>query len=355
MSSTAEPQLSESKPEQNRDLEESRQNKSMFASGRFGQKVQGKPSHSEKDIPNKPKRNSPYVQFFAIIAGIHVPWLMFGGIILLYMFLYHTFPLIIWFGVLVGFVIFAVGGMMCWQRGASQMMMICFLCCLAFPLGGLSGLYNYQKNLMGFWSVINYQEYTNVAPDEDAASHQDAGIIVFSKDSTVDITRSTAFTSGTEYCVAPIVSNHIQMSTIEYWAVGKDCCNSRSGFMCDDASLPLARAGIVVHNVSATFFRDGDFYTGAVKMAEQNYGLTAGKKILFVRWFHDIDDGMKEYMTDAFHLWFWQILGFYFMFLGFGAFLFLGGLDVLDALDGKKEDAKKPIWCERGDNDYGSA
>lgn len=333
--------------------------KHVFSSGRYGQKAQGRPAHDQEDIPMMATQNNPYLSILLLVAAIHIPWIFFAAIVVVFLFLYHALPMILWFGILAGACWTIISAMGFWQRRAKQSMMICLLCFLAFPSGALAGMYNYQVNLMDYWSVLNYQEYTNVTPDEKAASHQDAGIIVFSKDAVVDITRPTAFTSGIDYCVAPIISNHIQTTTIEYWAVGKDCCNSRSGFLCDDSHFPGARAGIVVHNISATFVRDGQFYTAATRMAAENYGLTPGKNAIFVRWFYDIDGGMREYYWDAWRMWLWQILGFYFLFMGLGAFLFLGGLQVIDALDGNQDSDEAPLWVDRHDprnsNDYGAA
>merc|ERR1719231_1169470 len=81
------------------------------------------------------------------------------------------------------------------------------LCVCACVAGSLAGLFNYYTFMYQYWSIDEGQTYTNVLPTEPAASHADAGKIVFSSTSRVDTTRALGYKVGTVYCVAPILDD----------------------------------------------------------------------------------------------------------------------------------------------------
>jgi len=87
----------------------------------------------------------------------------------------------------------------------------------------LCGNYNYWNHMFQYWSYDENRAYTNVLPTEPAASHADAGKIVFADTARVDTTRAVGFKMSTVYCVAPILDD-TQLDRVEYWAAGTDCC-----------------------------------------------------------------------------------------------------------------------------------
>merc|ERR1719171_3003647 len=75
------------------------------------------------------------------------------------------------------------------------------------------------------------------------------------KDVVLDDTRAIGIASDKHtYCVAPLMSKRVSVEPwgeppeIQFWAVGRDCCNRRQSFECDAASVsPFVKSGIVVH------------------------------------------------------------------------------------------------------------
>merc|ERR1719247_1828866 len=89
--------------------------------------------------------------------------------------------------------------------------------------GTLAGFYNYNALMSEFWAYEETRVYTNVLPSKPAKAFTDAGVIMFSSNAKVDLTKAVGYRSGTMYCVAPILGTQ-PAKAVEYWAVGTDCC-----------------------------------------------------------------------------------------------------------------------------------
>merc|ERR1719378_487387 len=78
-----------------------------------------------------------------------------------------------------------------------------------------------------------------------------------------------------------------------------NCCGRRAYFTCDDAWVPTARGGMVIHD-AAGFAKDRhDYYMMAIKQAEATFGIFAAKEPLFVRWVQDPDTVEAAFWTTG--------------------------------------------------------
>jgi len=191
---------------------------------------------------------------------------------------------------------------------------------LAFALfsGGLSGTSIHLSHLSDYWTFQNKRHYTNVAPDEPAGAHTDAGVIVFMEGAKPDSTRNTAYyRAGTKYCVAPIAVDAAYADTlapssnVQYWAIGEDCCDGKNSFTCSDANAPGARSGLVMAGLSdwdrmiKGIFGTPEFtyYEEAVLMGATKFGLTTPKEHLIMRFVSDIHEAPKAFLKSAWSTW----------------------------------------------------
>lgn len=227
-----------------------------------------------------------------------VPWSLFALIGVLYVVFYHHYA----YGVIAGVVacvffgmFFIVTYLKSGPLASLWYLAIGLLVLLAVAVGTCCGNYNYWDHLFQYWSVEEMRTYSNVMPTEPAASHPDAGVLIFSKDARVDTTRAVGHKLGTSYCVAPILDEQ-NLDHVEYWAAGIDCCGSRADFSCDDAWDPDAKSGVVILDTVAqpggkapegTFRfwgKERDMYLRAIKDAEATFLLTSADNPIFVRW-----------------------------------------------------------------------
>lgn len=132
-------------------------------------------------------------------------------------------------------------------------------------VGALVGLVLDQGYMGAYWNLENGAVYRDLDPAEAAASRTDGTHFYFAKGSSVDTQRSLGYMSkGDVYCVAPIVGPH-SSSTIQYWAVGRNCCDRVGGFACGgDSGAELS--GVVAAEGGAD-------YRTAARMAQSVYHL----------------------------------------------------------------------------------
>jgi len=220
-----------------------------------------------------------------------VPYLIFAGLLLFYVYMYHVYFHIAWLLSLVVVLVSTV-----WIvsdlfsiKGGQWYVFFGVLCMLAAIAATCVGLYIYFGFTYQFYKIGGLRTYTNVLPAEPAEAHADAGKIYFSPDSKVDITRAVGFQAqGGVYCVAPIL-DETEIARVNFWAVGRDCCLSRASFNCDEAWNPAAHSGAVILDTGApqVSFNQLDFYSKAVKEAMALYDLSSADNPIFVRWVLD--------------------------------------------------------------------
>jgi len=84
----------------------------------------------------------------------------------------------------------------------------------------------------------------------------------------------------TTYCVAPILSKSGKVKKadqINFWAVGIDCCDIKTGFHCGDVADPEARSGVTDND-------DSGEYRLAIQMAEIKYSIKSLPRPMYFHW-----------------------------------------------------------------------
>jgi len=179
----------------------------------------------------------------------------------------------------------------------------------------LFGLYNFDKNEV-LASYYDYaREYSNVVPSEPAVGLSDAGVIDFTIESTVDITRSVGFThKGVDYCIAPVL-DRTSSQAVQYWATGIDCCRPMSDYWCDAARDPYVHSGTVVFDTKG-WFQDSnrDLYVKAMYKAMAEFGLQTAEHPIYIRW---TTSSNKYFLRDYYRKWAIVFFVCYLIFYGF--------------------------------------
>lgn len=186
---------------------------------------------------------------------------------------------------------------------------------LATVAATLMGLYNYDTNelLAGYYD--HAQEYTNVVPSEPALSFADAGLLDFTNESEVDITKSVGFSHrGMVYCIAPIFDK-TENEVVQFWATGLNCCSAMSDFYCDDSTNKDAHSGAVVFDNNGWFEESNrDMYVKAQDKAMAEFNLISAKAPIYLRW---TTSGRKHFLRNHYHsnalIFFFLSLAVYFI------------------------------------------
>lgn len=192
-------------------------------------------------------------------------------------------------------------------------------CAFAVAAGGVVGTSIHLTELLDYWPYYQKRHYTNVAPDEPAASKADSSVIVFMEGARPDASRLMGYRrNGNTYCVAPIAtdSDYTDASTgiasdIQYWAIGMNCCGHHGEFTCDDAENKKARSGLVMQQLTGDD-KIGEgvmssdvmaYYSKAVKMSLTKYDLTSPEQRIYVRFVQDIGKAREAYWNSAWKSW----------------------------------------------------
>lgn len=124
---------------------------------------------------------------------------------------------------------------------------------------------NFWMNMSNYYSFQDLDTYVNIDPASDKGqTYMDAGQVYFKESTYVAAASATAFMNNGIYCAAPIVRQPLEnqggvqavsakgnllvpaSGTIDFWAVGIDCCNpSGQDFKCGEVgSDSKSRAGL---------------------------------------------------------------------------------------------------------------
>lgn len=189
---------------------------------------------------------------------------------------------------------------------------VALLSCAAIIAGIFVGYTTFRSCFQRYWLYDASSVYTNVLPSTPTGVYFDAGFLIFADEAKLDISRSIGYRNVSRYCVAPIIDDDVG-ATIEFWAIGLDCCGSRGTFECDDASDRNARTGIVVADPDGYFEGDREAFVAAVRQAEAASKLTSAAEPIFVRWILDFEEAQRN-------LW---IVGFITLVVSFVAMIIL--------------------------------
>lgn len=180
---------------------------------------------------------------------------------------------------------------------------------LAWFAGIVVGDLNFHANLEPYYASMTLNMYSNVDPSRvRGQSLMDAGRVLFTNESQLDISRSMGFKNSDVYCVAPIAPKGgnrtaIPLANYDFWAVGTNCCHGNSAtFHCGEFSNINAHAGLRL------LTDDGHpFFQLAVQQAEAAYGIKAPHPLFFT-WMQDPvanmaarqDAGVKYFLLGMF-------------------------------------------------------
>lgn len=194
------------------------------------------------------------------------------------------------------FILMAMG-----RSRTSNLMALVSLLALLFGAG--IGWFTHEKRVQ-FWYGLHYGErYSNVVPSQLASAHSDASVIGFASGTYVDTENSAGYkfvgAAGHEFCAAPIISDDFK-GEVQYFAVGRDCCDDRAGFWCDaTGTKETSHSGIVVHDYGLLTSR-ADHYMDAVRLAVATWDIVSVPNPLIVRW---VEDANVEATIDE---WKWS-------------------------------------------------
>jgi len=184
---------------------------------------------------------------------------------------------------------------------------------VAASTGLLAGLIAYYKHLAYYSHYKASVVHVNVAANENVLRFADSGLLSFTADSHVDVSRSVGYQSAVKdatLCVAPIVDSVMAPTDpVSFFAVGTDCCEWRAAFKCDDAANPDAHGGALWLELStitspagALAFEDRGLEAGfvrAVHLQEAVYSTVLANHTRFLRWAKDPTSIQDEYKSAA--------------------------------------------------------
>uniref|UniRef100_A0A7S2BEJ3 Uncharacterized protein n=1 Tax=Alexandrium andersonii TaxID=327968 RepID=A0A7S2BEJ3_9DINO len=227
-----------------------------------------------------PLRKGQNTRPIDLFVTVLLPWLVFTLIVSLFVFAYEEFAPLVWAllvaSTLLALLFVAMGG----AAGRAWHLTLGFLILASLGIAIPLGLYIENGYMKEYWRLDNGAVYRQVSPSDPGASHSDATVLEFMQGAFVDVQRSVGYMQGgTVYCVAP-VSGRLAGASIQYWAVGNNCCEQRGNFLCDDVEDAGALSGLAVHG-------DESFKT-AVRMAESVYDLSpSSTSPVLVKWTSD--------------------------------------------------------------------
>lgn len=299
--------------------------------GSNGPMVAG-PSMSQKGPFIRGQRQR--LNVLAILVSLFMPWLLFCFMYWTMSFsLHYKNPFVCYLLVLLGLCVVAIVGVLALNAVKKKneatgnflhggdasyheptwLIFLCATCFMAWLLGVLGGDVNFFNHMEPYYDVSNLNTYPNVDPSRMRGQQlMDAGRIMFTPNTSLDLSRSMGFKNMELYCVAPIVSGsdpkHIP--SYDFWAVGMNCCSgNRADFHCGEFNNARAGAGLrLMRDDQRAFFRL------AVQQAEAAYNIRADHPLFFY-WMQDPiaevmayqDEGYKYYLIGIFTHFIFQL------------------------------------------------
>jgi len=237
-----------------------------------------------------------------VAIGAHAPCAIFISVLGLFTFASHVMPAAPWLAAALAADLVVIGtwpakgGGRYRARVASDWLPMLFgvvALCSAVFLGGVNA------SVMEPWIFVNrLRTHTDVLPSDNSQSFQDAGVLHFATGAKIDEEASAGFRWWPNtYCAAPIRGPDEGSSAgaatkdgsaapapapaaLGFWAVGINCCDSRGGFTCGDASDAAARSGLRAGGNTEKFL-------DAVHMAAAANGEVASPKPVLLVWVKD--------------------------------------------------------------------
>jgi hypothetical protein len=177
---------------------------------------------------------------------------------------------------------------------------------LAWVAGYCLGNSNFQCFMKPYYDITNLNVYPSVDPAKFTGNQlMDAGMIQFTKGSSINIEKSMGFKNDDIYCVAPIIGTNSTPSNYDFWAVGLNCCSGHvPDFKCGEYTNPSATWGLRLMDD-----RRRDMFRLAVKEAEATFDLKAPHPV-FLYWLADPMAEVNAYQDDGFKYFTQSVFGF---------------------------------------------
>mmetsp|Transcript_97067 Transcript_97067/g.257916 ORF Transcript_97067/g.257916 Transcript_97067/m.257916 type:complete len:338 (-) Transcript_97067:22-1035(-) len=244
----------------------------------------------------------------AILISLFVPWSLFVGVFALFSFqLHYSHPGITYF---LAFVIFL--GVMIHARFAyyarlnsrisseaerepSWMVFQSATLIMALFAAVVLGVMNYRMFTLQYHQVTSLNDYQGVDPSRMRGQQLlDAGSVMFTRDSTLDTSKSMGFRNLDTFCVAPIAIGGKEHATYDFWAVGRNCCSgTRADFHCAHYRNPRAHGALRLVRTT-----ERAYYRLAVQQAEATYNIHA-RHPLFFQWEEDPAGVLKTWRANS--------------------------------------------------------
>lgn len=183
----------------------------------------------------------------------------------------------------------------------------------AVLVGCCVGFYNHYTNMIYYYAYGDMRKYTNVGGSERASQFSDAGMISFTSTTQVDVEDAVGYRSrendGVVYCVAP-VRDATPGHKINFWAVGKNCCDMRKNFRCDEAGTGANQALVLLTPevlVSPSMewvlegLQDREQYEKAIVLQEAEFEDVTATDHVFIRWTKDAGKLKDHYRELGIH------------------------------------------------------
>lgn len=245
----------------------------------------------------------------SLLVSLILPWLVYSVVFALSSYDVST---ALCYLVLVLVFVQGIHAMWVWWKSTDQELpgrspswyLFVFVTSLLGWIVGLSmGNANFNLNLAPFNTVQSMNLYTSVNPEYSRGQAvMDAGRILFTPGSFLDLTKSMGFKNWNTYCVAPIVGNVNHTGPYDFWAVGLNCCppgpaqsqlSSQTAYTCGAYNDPLASAGLrLMKDEQRPYFRL------AVQQAEAAYGIYSVQPV-FLYWMLDPIAEINAYKSNA--------------------------------------------------------
>mmetsp|Transcript_43707 Transcript_43707/g.79762 ORF Transcript_43707/g.79762 Transcript_43707/m.79762 type:complete len:304 (-) Transcript_43707:73-984(-) len=136
-----------------------------------------------------------------------------------------------------------------------------------------------------YYQLASGSTYAEVSPLSNPSQYGDATVLSFTLDAAVSHEDTIGYMhDGKTYCTAPVLSRTQDRvgspTAVKFWAVGLDCCGTRTGFHCDDSLDPNAHGAIVMTEPAAG-------YSEALRMQLPGHDLESAPGALLVHWVSD--------------------------------------------------------------------
>jgi hypothetical protein len=246
-----------------------------------------------------------------ILLNVMAPWLLFCVVFYLWSFRFHFR-----YGTKLKYVLVGLAAVCCaplyawWDarkvtKDPSWFGYTTLTFILAVVCGASLGDENYKNNMWYYYKYDSMEAYPLVDVGKELGVNMlDAGRVYFSSDSRIEQETSWHFKDGTVYCVAPIKSSNMLTETLDFWAVGTDCCGtSAPDFRCGEFANPRARSGLRVLDESIL-----PNYRLAVEQASALFHLHSTNPIFFI-WTQDPLEDVLKYRQAGWNFFTLSVLG----------------------------------------------